>query len=85
MTDRMFFMELKEIEPGKDLDAPICTRKEGNPPQQVMDFDELEKKNAANTVSDFDENFYGDETYDPSELDIEGFDGLSMDDDYNNM
>ena len=22
MTDRMFFMELKEIEPGKDLDAP---------------------------------------------------------------
>ena len=85
MTDRMFFMELKEIETGKDLDAPICTRKEGNPPQQVMDFDELEKKNAANTVSDFDENFYGDETYDPSELDIEGFDGLSMDDDYNNM
>ena len=32
MTDRMFFMELKEIEPGKDLETPVCTRKEGNPP-----------------------------------------------------
>ena len=82
MTDRMFFMELKEIEPGKDLDAPICTRKEGNPPQQVMDFEELEKKNAANNSSDLDEDFYGDETYDPSELDDEGFADLNMDDDY---
>ena len=45
MTDRMFFMELKEIEPGKDLETPVCTRKEGNPPQQTMDFEELEKKN----------------------------------------
>ena len=43
MTDRMFFMELKEIEPGKDLETPVCTRKEGNPPQQTMDFEELEK------------------------------------------
>ena len=51
----------------------------------LMDFEEMEKKNAANTTSDFDENFYGDETYDPSELDIDGFDDLSMDDDYNNM
>ena len=59
MTDRMFFMELKEIEPGKDLETPVCTRKEGNPPQQTMDFEELEKKNAANNSSDFDETFYG--------------------------
>lgn len=44
MTDRMFFMELKEIEPGKDLETPVCTRKEGNPPQQTMDFEELEKR-----------------------------------------
>ena len=69
MTDRMFFMELKEIEPGKDLETPVCTRKEGNPPQQTMDFEELEKKNVANNSSDFDETFYGDETFDPSELD----------------
>ena len=85
MTDRMFFMELKEIEPGKDLETPVCTRKEGNPPQQTMDFEELEKKNAANNSSDFDETFYGDETFDPSELDEEGFADLNMDDEYNNM
>ena len=85
MTDRMFFMELKEIEPGKDLETPVCTRKEGIPPQQTMDFEELEKKNAANNSSDFDETFYGDETFDPSELDEEGFADLNMDDEYNNM
>lgn len=85
MTDRMFFMELKEIEPGKDLETPVCTRKEGNPPQQTMDFEELEKKNVANNSSDFDETFYGDETFDPSELDEERFADLNMDDEYNNM
>ena len=54
-----------------------------NPPQQTMDFEELEKKNAANSSSDLDEDFYGDETYDPSELDEEGFADLNMmDDDY---
>ena len=67
MTDRMFFMELKEIEPGKDLETPVCT------------------KNVANNSSDFDETFYGDETFDPSELDEEGFADLNMDDEYNNM
>ena len=75
MTDRMFFMELKEIEPGKDLETPVCTRKEGNPPQQTMDFEELEKKNAANNSSDFDETFYGDETFDlpeAEEIDVRG-------------
>ena len=46
---------------------------------------ELEKKNAANNSSDFDETFYGDETFDPSELDEEGFADLNMDDEYNNM
>ena len=61
------------------------TRKEGNPPQQTMDFEELEKKNVANNSSDFDETFYGDETFDPSELDEEGFADLNMDDEYNNM
>ena len=62
--------------------CPICTRKEGNPPQQTMDFEELEKKNSANNTSELDEDFYGDETYDPSELDDEGFADLNMDDDY---
>ena len=50
-----------------------------------MYFEELEKKNAANNSSDFDETFYGDETFDPSELDEEGFADLNMDDEYNNM
>ena len=70
---------------GRKLETPVCTRKEGNPTQQTMDFEELEKKNVANNSSDFDETFYGDETFDPSELDEEGFADLNMDDEYNNM
>ncbi len=82
LTDRMFFMELKEAIPGKDLDAPVCTRSEGDAPQQTMDFEELEKKTPVPATADFDEDFYGDETYDPSELDEEGFADLSMDDEF---
>ena len=79
-------MELKEIELGKDLETPVCTHtfKEGNPPQQTMDFEELEKKNVANNSSDFDETFT---EMKPSilELDEEGFADPNMDYEYNNM
>lgn len=44
MTDRSFFMELKEVIPGKSLTEPICTIKKGKGPQQFVDIDEFEKK-----------------------------------------
>ena len=50
-----------------------------------MEFEKLEKKNASNNSSDFDETFYGDDTFEPSELDDLGFADLNMDDEYNNM
>jgi len=70
LTERCFFIELKEIITGKSLDAPICTGKSGNPPKQTVDFDELAKTTGG---IDVDENFYGDEGFDASELDEEGF------------
>ena len=73
MTERAFFMELREIMTGKNLDEAVCTKSTGEAPQQFVDFSTLET-----TVASIDtgENFYGDEGYDLDELDAEGFDGL---------
>ena len=73
MTERAFFMELREIVPGKDLDAPICSKSVGTPPAQIVSFDEFEAKNGSTDVG---EDFYGDSEYDMDELDKSGFDGL---------
>ena len=73
MTERAFFMELRAIITGQDLDKPICTKSVGQPPVQVMDIEEFDAKNANTEV---DEDFYGDSEYDPDELD-EGFGGIN--------
>lgn len=75
MTERAFFMELREIVTGKDLDAPVCSKSVGLPPAQIVAFDEIETKTIGST--DIGEDFYGDSEYDIDELDKEGFDGLS--------
>ncbi len=73
MTDRAFFMELREIVTGKDLDAPICSKSIGLPPAQTMSFDDFEAKSGSTEVG---EDFYGDSEYDIDELDKNGFDGF---------
>lgn len=72
LTERVFFIELSEIIPGKDLDKPVCSRKHGKAPKQSVDFDEM-AKNTNNNQIDLDENFYGDQSFDPEEFDPEGF------------
>ncbi len=74
MTERAFFMELREIIPGEDLDEPICSKSAGEPPVQIMSFDEFIPK--ATGTQDMGEDFYGDSEFDIEELDKEGFDGL---------
>lgn len=73
MTERAFFMELREIITGKHLDNPICTKSIGEAPAQFVDFESFD---VSTSGSDLGENFYGDEGYDIDELDAEGFDGL---------
>lgn len=73
MTERAFFMDLREIITGKNLESAVCTKSIGEAPQQVMDFNNFE---VAASSLDVGENFYGDEGYDLDELDAEGFDGL---------
>ena len=70
LAERVFFIELSEIITGKDLEHAICSRKEGNPPQQTIDFEE---QMANNTPLDLGEDFYGDQEYNIDELDDEGY------------
>jgi hypothetical protein len=75
MTERAFFIELREIIPGKSLAAPVCSRSEGLPPAQTIDFEETDSKGHFNDTM-LDENFYGDSDYEMDELDSDGFGGL---------
>ncbi len=81
MTDRAFFMEMKESIPGKSLKEPLCQKKEGKPAPQFIDIDEISTKKAPITpVDDLDADFYGDESYNDDELDMDSFDDLNMED-----
>lgn len=74
MSERAFFMELKEVETGKSLTTPQCLISKGEPPVQEMDFDELAAMQSFSENND--ELFYGDEDYNIDELDNEGYDLL---------
>ena len=80
MTERCFFIELKEIITGKDMNGAVvllclngakCTKKAGEAPKQTVDFEEMA---AAGGSLDLDENFYGDQDFDMEDFDQEGFD-----------
>lgn len=78
MTERAFFMELKEIIPGRNLIEPICTVKKGKAPAQIVSLDEFEIKiDQANKVGDdLDiEEFYGDDQFNEDEL-PEGYEDI---------
>jgi hypothetical protein len=84
MTDRAFFIEMKELITGKTLKDPICTLSLGNPPAQNIDFDEFvakaDAKAAAQAYEDLDEEFYGSEEFNEDEFDAQGFDEMTFDD-----
>ena len=80
MTERSFFMELKEIIPGRSLIEPICTVSKGKAPAQVVDLDEFEQKidsAAALSKEDLDIDLFPEDQYNEDEL-PEGFDDISI-------
>ncbi len=86
MTDRSFFLEMKQMVTGRSLKDPLCTLAVGTPPAQTMDFDEFEAKldsKASKAVTDsdvdLDEEFYGDNEFNDDEFDAAGFDEMSFD------
>lgn len=83
MTDRSFFIEMKELEPGKKLKDPLCTLSIGQAPAQNIDLDEFDAKNdkkaTAAAIDDLDADFYGSDSYNDDEFDVEGFDEMTFD------
>lgn len=79
MSDRAFFLELKEIVTSKDLKEPACTYSVGNPPAQTIDLDSLDEPQKVANPS-VDEDFYGTDSYNSEELDADGFTDLDGND-----
>lgn len=85
MTDRSFFMEMKKLEPGRNLMEPICSLSLGKAPAQNVDLDEFDAisdaqaKKVAAAEDDIDEDFYGSENFNDDEFDLEGFDEMTFD------
>lgn len=82
MTERAFFMELKEIIPSKSLKDPICTIKQGKGPKQVVDLEEFEKKidqkiSVENDIIDESDLIGMEGDFNDEEL-SDGFDIMSM-------
>ena len=76
MSDRVFFMEMTDIIPRKNLDKAECITSEGDAPIQIM----VEEGVVATPKTSIDENFYGDEEFEPDELDEEGYGEMNFDD-----
>ncbi|MDR1610905.1 MAG: plasmid pRiA4b ORF-3 family protein [Candidatus Symbiothrix sp.] len=77
LTERAFFMELKEIITGKNQPKARCVKSVGNPPAQTTDFEEFESKSQT-PVAHLDDDFYDEEDIlNLDEYDEEDFGNLS--------
>ena len=75
MTERCFFMEMKEAIPGRNLTEPICTLKKGKAPNQQIDIEEFEKTIDEKVSKEFDitDDFYEDNQYNEDEIQDMGY------------
>ena len=83
MTERYFYMKLKETIPGKSLHDPLCQRKEGKAPVQSVDpeafMPPIPKIPDASNIDEIDPNeFYGDEDFNEDE--VEDFSEIERED-----
>lgn len=77
ISDRAFFIELKEITFSKSLSKAYCSISKGEAPPQFVDGFDSDITAASVGV---DENFFGDESFDYDELDEDGYSGLDGED-----
>lgn len=69
LTERSFFMELKEIIPGGTLLDPICTFKRGKAPKQQSELDvDLTNVTTSPDKEELDVDFYGDSEFNDDEI-----------------
>lgn len=93
MTERAFYMEMKEMEFGKTLKDPVCSLSLGQAPPQMTDLDELDaisesKAEAAAAAAaasasgialdDLDDEFGDGPRYNEDEFDADGYSELEF-------
>ncbi len=71
MCDRSLFIQVREVIDHKHLLEPVVTLSKGKAPKQEGDLDDIFKG-----LSEETSGMYGDDEFDPSELDEEGFQDL---------
>ena len=80
LTQRSFFLELKEMIPSRNLVEPLCTMKRGKAPKQTVDMEEFDRKidaKAASVIEDIDEiDSFPSESF--NDEDLEGFDIMNI-------
>jgi len=80
LTQRSFFLELKEMIPSRNLVEPLCTMKRGKAPKQTVDMEEFARKidaKAASVIEDIDEiDSFPSESF--NDEDLEGFDIMNI-------
>ena len=75
LTDRCFFMEMKEAIPGRNLTEAICTLKQGKAPAQHVDMEEFEKTIDDKVSKEFEitDDFYDENQYNEEDVQDFGF------------
>jgi len=80
LTERSFFMELREMITGKSQPHATCVFQTGNAPTQTTEFEALDEKlNARMSATNhhLDEDFYDEDELGMDDYDDEDFDNLS--------
>lgn len=77
LSERAFFIELKEIVLSQNLAQPICSLSKGVAPEEALE--DIDFTSIAAPTANLDETFYGDEGFDMTEIDEEGFTGFDDD------
>lgn len=82
LTDRAFFLELKEIIPTRSLVEPVCTIKRGKAPAQFIDMEEFDKAvdlkaQQTDSIEDMDLEGMDQRSFNDEELE-EGFDIMDL-------
>ncbi|MDH8701111.1 hypothetical protein M2138_000450 [Dysgonomonadaceae bacterium PH5-43] len=79
LTERCFFMELREIITGEELESPKIVKAVGEPPVQITAFEDVDFSAPVNTIANnIDEDFLDDE-FDSGGYNDEDFSDLSDD------
>lgn len=84
VNDRGFFMEMKELVPGRNLKDPVCSLSLGQAPKQIeepdLDFDDLLNKGVAKnakssslSIDDLEEEYLDGPQYNDDEFTDRGF------------